>query len=66
MNTNTTCPDCGTGLNEPHKKNCDVERCSECGGQRLQCACEGHDPAKSSWTGEWPSAGPNHHPVMSE
>ena len=50
------CPDCGVEPGKPHQRNCDVERCSECGGQRLQCADHhyGHKPCLSLWTGTWP------------
>ena len=54
MSFSESCPDCGTLVGQPHKNECDVERCSVCGTQRLTCECEGHDPAKSVWTGEWP------------
>lgn len=49
MSLINTCPDCGAGIGHPHKPSCDVE-------QRLTCGCEGHDPANSVWTGEWPSS----------
>jgi len=50
----TNCHDCDAKPGEVHKDGCDVERCSVCGGQRLQCDCKGHDTAFARWTGIWP------------
>jgi len=50
------CHDCGAKPGKVHKPGCDIERCSVCGSQLLQCGCEGHDPMFARWTGIWPGA----------
>lgn len=48
------CPDCSVDPGQPHLANCDVERCSVCGGQRFMDSCKGHDRLFARWTGVWP------------
>jgi len=47
------CPDCACEQGQPHKGGCDVERCPECGYQRLTCSCITELP-DLPWTGVWP------------
>lgn len=53
MTTQNTCPDCGVVIGQPHITECDIQRCSICGSQKISCD---HDPLASVWTGEWPES----------
>jgi hypothetical protein len=46
------CPDCQAKVGEHHSAGCDVERCSVCGLNRLQCGCKSEK--KIAWDGRWP------------
>lgn len=49
-----SCPECSTEPGQIHIDGCDIEICSACGTQRLQCDCKDHDPAFARWSGVWP------------
>jgi len=48
----STCHDCGADPFHLHMVGCDVERCAECGGQRIGCECD--SKKRLPWTGIWP------------
>jgi hypothetical protein len=57
MTIPNNCPDCDVAIGQPHLDDCDIERCSICGQQRVTCDCKGHDSAASVWSGDWPASG---------
>lgn len=52
------CPDCAVKPGEQHQGGCDVERCTQCGYQRIGCDCDldYHDGAFARWSGFWPGS----------
>ncbi|MFH1098357.1 MAG: hypothetical protein V1723_00290 [Candidatus Uhrbacteria bacterium] len=48
------CRDCGARPGRVHMIGCDTERCSVCGGQRIQCECPKHDRRFARWIGVFP------------
>ena len=59
------CPDCGVEPGNVHQGGCDVECCTVCKGQHIQCMlededgnivgdCGDHDPEQAKWDGRWP------------
>lgn len=54
MNRDEKYPGCGVAVGQSHTNECDVERCSASGCQRISYDCEEHDPMVSVWVGEMP------------
>ncbi len=45
------CHDCRVEPGATHHPGCDMERCGTCGGQSLQCSCDGYWENRVRWTG---------------
>lgn len=43
------CPDCGVKPGEPHIDGCDIETCTHCGVQRIQCNSKKHNKHEARW-----------------
>lgn len=50
------CPDCGVSIGERHIPGCDVERCPQCGLQRIGCGCTHVTFPDITWNGYWPGS----------
>ena len=48
------CPDCGVKPGNPHGFECDIERCSVCGDQKLTCGCIENNTILLNWMGVYP------------
>ena len=51
------CPECCVTIGMPHVNGCDVERCPECGRQKISCDCDVQNSSTLPaivWSGFWP------------
>jgi hypothetical protein len=55
MEDNKPCHDFGRLLGEAHLLGCEMERCPDCGGQRVSCGCQEPDNSDDSEPGSEPS-----------